>query len=396
MKLTEQQISFINKYVDETLIDKEKLIEYLEMHRTIKNEVFKKCAKRREKTSFLDESYCILLNGSQGYNPVTRDTFIRRIPFYFYYNIDGENDRPRAGLWRILSRNDEDTNPETLEAFYVDLEFMFYDLGIELKNIFNYAADQVIPSRKKKENEALSLSSVLTKYVENKMLETKGAIQQRDLFKMWRNYLRLCQRTGHFNYLPERFLGEYNTVLEKAGYKPIIYHPLSEYGVYFFREGNQFTCRGNFPCDNEGRPVLKWTSIKIENAKDIYFSGVKSQVGTLTIDLLPTTNIYLWGEENYYDEEEEPDSEWHQIYAGPQNMEFNYSALKEIRHYRKLTQKEVADAIGANVRTYQKWENNESIPDGHYLLRIMNWLQIENVQYLITYHEPKMKKEELE
>ena len=70
------------------------------------------------------------------------------------------------------------------------------------------------------------------------------------------------------------------------------------------------------------------------------------------------------------------------------NMEFDYNALKEYRKARGFTQKEVADAIGANARTYQKWENNESTPDGHYLLRIMNWLQIEDVQSLIKYREP--------
>ena len=53
-----------------------------------------------------------------------------------------------------------------------------------------------------------------------------------------------------------------------------------------------------------------------------------------------------------------------------------------------MTQKEVADAIGANVRTYQKWESGESVPDGHFLLRLMNWLQIDNVQELIAYRKP--------
>ena len=53
-----------------------------------------------------------------------------------------------------------------------------------------------------------------------------------------------------------------------------------------------------------------------------------------------------------------------------------------------MTQKEVADAIGANVRTYQKWESGESVPDGHFLLRLMNWLQIDNVQELISYRKP--------
>ena len=39
----------------------------------------------------------------------------------------------------------------------------------------------------------------------------------------------------------------------------------------------------------------------------------------------------------------------------------------------------VDDAIGANVRTYQKWESGETTPDGTNLLRLMNWLNIPNV-----------------
>ena len=75
-------------------------------------------------------------------------------------------------------------------------------------------------------------------------------------------------------------------------------------------------------------------------------------------------------------------------------MEFNYKALKEFRVARGFTQKEMADAIGANVRTYQKWEGKNSTPDGHYLLRIMNWLQIDDVQDLIFYREPSSAQTE--
>ncbi|MBR0052293.1 MAG: helix-turn-helix transcriptional regulator [Bacteroidales bacterium] len=51
-------------------------------------------------------------------------------------------------------------------------------------------------------------------------------------------------------------------------------------------------------------------------------------------------------------------------------MEFDFTVLKERRKKLKFTQQEVADAIGATVRTYQKWENGDTTPDGHYLLRL--------------------------
>ena len=47
----------------------------------------------------------------------------------------------------------------------------------------------------------------------------------------------------------------------------------------------------------------------------------------------------------------------------------------------------MADAVEANIRTYQKWENGETKPDGYYLLRILNWLDIPDVNDIITYDE---------
>lgn len=166
--------------------------------------------------------------------------------------------------------------------------------------------------------------------------------------------------------------------------------PSSSVGSFFRMSGNA----KSFPCDAQGRPILRWTNIKVENAKSVTFSGAMSRAGTMRIEIQPDTTIHLWGEDNFYDEESEPDDEWHQIYAGPLNMEFNYKALKEFRVARGFTQKEVADAIGANVRTYQKWEGKNSTPDGHYLLRIMNWLQIDDVQDLIFYREPSSGRTE--
>lgn len=52
-----------------------------------------------------------------------------------------------------------------------------------------------------------------------------------------------------------------------------------------------------------------------------------------------------------------------------------------------MTQKQLAEAIDASVRTYQKWEAGTTMPDCHNLIRIMNWLGIHDVQELITYDE---------
>ena len=64
------------------------------------------------------------------------------------------------------------------------------------------------------------------------------------------------------------------------------------------------------------------------------------------------------------------------LYAGPKHLDFDNTALRRLRKSRGYTQKEVADAIGASVRTYQKWESGVTTPDSKYMLRLLNWLDI--------------------
>jgi len=61
--------------------------------------------------------------------------------------------------------------------------------------------------------------------------------------------------------------------------------------------------------------------------------------------------------------------------------------LKINLKHLKYTQKDVAYAIGDTVRTYQKWENGETAPDGHYLLRLLNWLDFRDIQDVVRYTE---------
>ena len=84
MKLTQEQVAFIERYINEDLIDKQILIEYLEKHRLIKNDVFKRCSKLGKAKPFSNSAYCHSLNSEEGYFPVSRSKFIRRIPFYFF------------------------------------------------------------------------------------------------------------------------------------------------------------------------------------------------------------------------------------------------------------------------------------------------------------------------
>ena len=57
MKLTTDQLEVINKYIDPTIIDRAKLIQYLEKHALIKKDVFRQCSLLGKKWSMDDEAY---------------------------------------------------------------------------------------------------------------------------------------------------------------------------------------------------------------------------------------------------------------------------------------------------------------------------------------------------
>lgn len=382
MKLTEEQIQFIGTYVNEDLIDKQLLIEYLEKHRIIKHDVFKRCSKLGKARFFGDSAYCASLDSEDGFTPIPRSKFIRRIPFYFF--IDKSREVRRHSFLGSLLFSASGSSEE-LECIYLELEWLFYDLDIPLETIFRYPASQIYtPEKNRKGDIATSISSRLV-FGEN------SQIGQATLFKQWCDYLRLCVELGWTDYTPERFITRYNYALEAIGREPIIYEPVCQFGgTYFVMGDREISCRGHFPCDDNGSLILKWTTLKICNPKTVTFDAECSRNGKLTIELHPNTTIhFLVPLEESNDGNDEMGAkclrEWCQVYAGPLTMSFDSDALRTFRMACNMTQREVADAIGTSVRTYQKWERGETVPDGHNLLRLMNWLQIDSVQHLIKY-----------
>lgn len=388
MILSSEQLAVVRKYTDAYRIDQDKLVAYLQKHRIIKLEVFSYCSKV-SKRSMGSRGYSVFLNEST-YSAVDRDTFMRRIPFYFFQVPFGGD--TRTGLSKVFPSDRKKTmTAEDYEAFYTDLEWMFYDLHLPLTTIYDYLGDQfTTPSL---ENKRDRFGSFLT----SSILEEHG-LSGREAFPMWRHYLHLCQELGWTDYTPQRFISAYNFALEASGLDPILYRPLKDYIItYYTRIDDTYVFRGNFPCDKNGVPIMRWTTVRVQNAASIEFSGEKSRCGDLRILLGPKTRIHI---REFYENEddgteidrssvefiEEP-LMWRQIYAGPQTMEFNHNALKQARIEHKLKQSDVAFAIGTSVRTYQKWESGETIPDGHNLLRLMNWLNISDPQELVIYDD---------
>lgn len=281
----------------------------------------------------------------------------------------------------------EDAEFESLEELYLGLEFLFYEQGLSLYEIFNYPLDQInTPSEKK------GIADLLASYTMRKLIVS--SIDAEVIMKRWIHYFKLCDELNWSDKKPKRFITRYNEALEYSGLEPITYYA-DRYGKeWFYREDNAYICCGHFPCDEKGQPIMKWIGIKVKNAKSITYDADKSREGILIIELTPSTSIHAVcqyiprenGEDVFADIQENEDEEyWLQIYEGPLNMQFNHKALKEIRVSKGTTQAELAGAIGASVRTYQKWEGGETTLDGHHLLRIINWLNITDVQELTNY-----------
>lgn len=383
--------------MDASRIDTFKLIAYLEKHKTVKNDIFAPCSKMPKK-KFLSEAYCTALDHDYAFRPVSRDVFLRRLPFYFYLLPSSNGECWYSPLWNILPHDRKNPlSDEALESIYTDLEYMYYELKLPREIIFGYVQSQLVtptPPKKRLSHTSGSLLDTISstsEWLAESITGDKSVLSSREVFTWWRHYLHLCKDLGWTDYTPERFISAYNYALEASGQSPIIYHPVLQMDfLTFTSDRNTFVFKGNFPCDDNGHPILRWTTLKVTDPEKVSFNAEKSRFGKLTIVASPRSMIYERGV--IYDRDipigfDLDDWDWVRIYVGPQKMAFNKESLKEFREACHLTQKQLADAIDVSVRTYQKWEAGTTMPDCHNLIRIMNWLGIQDVQELITYDE---------
>ena len=68
--------------------------------------------------------------------------------------------------------------------------------------------------------------------------------------------------------------------------------------------------------------------------------------------------------------------------------------LKKLREERGLTQKQVAEALNMNPRTYSSYENNEREPNSEILLLIADLFDV-SIDYLVGYDERRIIKNEI-
>lgn len=389
--LTDEQVKIIHEFVPETYFDQERLIKYLNTHNTVGIEVFEYVAKEvypksKNKTAvpvtFIDG------NAGTRFDPEPVDVFVRRIPFNFFIQgeptyLDDEGNEHES--WRTTEitlltycfdnepgtafHNHRD-QPLTLEDAYQKLEFLYYDKGYSLEDIFSYT-------------------------------QTDAWCEFDDTYADWFDYLDMCFVLGWDDYMPEQFYYKYNLAREALGKEPIIFY-IQELDCeawkrggpdaveFYERRGDKISFVGMFPVDEDGAPVLRWIGLDIKDAASItseHRDG-DSYEFHITVELTPRTVIRALvaaEHDEIGNAIKDAGMRWMQIYAGPQTMSFNYKIIKEQRKKLGYTQQQVADAVQTNVRTYQKWESGETTPDGYYLLRILNWLDIKRISDVIIY-----------
>lgn len=347
--ISKEQEQFVRNHINPEYFDIEKILSYLSIHDCVGAEIFDLSLKtqNRRKIRVVGEGF--------GFHTIDVETFVNRVPFYFYEpDFDKDQHGDLVSLICGKMKNDEDND---FEEVYTALERLFYKYKIGVPEIMGYP---------------ISLT---------------GVYGRADVFFKWVNYLDLCNELNIDNKFPKEFLYEYNRVLELAGKEPIIYMPgLVGFNENFLRQDREIIIGGEFPCDSNNNPALEWIGIWIENAAYVNVTNCHSVrefpilEKELHIGITPDTKIYM---PNIYNDTDDEDA-WYPIYFGPLAMEFDKDALKFYRDQIHFTQQTLADAVGVKLRTYQKWEKGETIPDGYNLIKLMNYLNIESVQYFIV------------
>lgn len=347
--ITKEQEQFVRNHITTEYFDPDKVVNYLSIHTLVGAEIFDLALKPQTKRNIR------LVGEGFGFCTVDVETFVKRVPFYFY-EPDFEKDQ-HGDLLSLICGNTRDDIANDFEKVYGALEKLFYRYNINVPEIMGYP---------------ISLT---------------GTYGRTDIFFKWVHYLDLCYDLHIDNKYPREFLYEYNRILLLAGESPIVYMPgLVGFNEDFLRHDKEIIIGGEFPCDSSNKPILEWIGVWIENAAYVQATNCYSMSDTPTLEkelhigLAPDTKIYM---PNIYNSSNCGDT-WYPIYFGPLVMEFDKDVLKFYRKRIDVTQRALADAVGVQLRTYQKWEKGETIPDGYNLIRLMNYLNIESVQDFVV------------
>lgn len=382
--ITPEQELIVRKYVNQKYFDVETFIDFLNQYEIITFDIFKNSQKKRKG---IDYGFL------SSFRAIKRDIFIRRIPIYFYdinledYDLEisslfndyarihnkddvdygkmAENDEFDLTLAHVSFYNRFLNFDTDFEPLYKRIEFFMYSMKIDISDMLEYIYEQ------------------------------SGQVSL-DIFDKWFDYLNLDTKNSVIDTFPKNLLYSYNVALINNNRQPIYYFP-NNYHILNRREKNK-TCvkiTGQFPIDNNGDLVIEWIRLWTENVDKIYVDPKKyaennetnvaykywpfrdgKLTNSIIIEVNPDSRVFIC-------ENEKKDGLWEQIYCGPKLIKLDYTKLTSIREKLGYSIKDVSDNTDINIRTIQRIESGESMPDGQNLIKIMCFLGIREYTNLI-------------
>ena len=186
-------------------------------------------------------------------------------------------------------------------------------------------------------------------------------------------YLELCEETNRPISLPNDLTVSLNLLKEEMRKEIEI---VSRVWGEPQREGDNLVYHFSYIPLIDGAPVLRWMGIRTNGKEKVYArSHISSEFDTtgeergkdLVIELKLDSKIEVFDE-----------GKWRTDYLGPNRLDVDLSVLKQRRKELGFTQAHVAEAVGVELRTYQKWERNEKEGvkgvKGISLVRLMHYL----------------------
>ena len=382
-KITIEQENIVMKHVNPNLFNLELIISYLNDNDAIEKDIFTTCltakGKQTVRFTFLNE-----------YVPVNRDTFIKRIPIYFYgvKNLDENAEQYDIGDLFESYKNylkayelDEDDNEDF--PFFIDDEKRYSGVDYEtlyqmLESTYNYYG--------------IPLDKTL-----DYLIQQVGELDF-EILNYWFKYIELVENLNEGNVFPKNILYSLNVELEKHGYETIIHLPLDYKLMDATSNGRKLLLRGRFPFDENNNLKIEWVGLWFENINSIKLRTRKALSNNriplfiknrleavlesqIAIDLNNESLVYIAKHE--IDEEDVDSILWEQIYCGAKITEFDFTVIPNKRESLGLSQKEVAEKLEISLRTYQRIEVGEATPDGLNLIKIMNYLGIDSYEEFI-------------
>lgn len=387
-KLSSEQENIIRRYVVPEFFSIEAFIQYLSNYEIINFDIFTQCSMpgKRPQFSFL-----------RSYRPVSRDVFIRRIPFYFF---DLRNTLDFFSLTDLFEGYIDFSNQRTTQSETSDDgtklpavagDYSCFNPDVDFEPLYEML-EKVVYTYKVPLDRAL-------KY----LLKSFGRFVNFKYFYHWLSYLDLLDEVNEDNVFPKSLYYAFNKELISKGKSPRLVMPdgFSEKVIFNSEEKCQmFRIGGFFPIE-DGKPIMEWIGLWLEECGDISIQNRPSNAGSfedyillsskaesrsvLEIRVNPKSRIFELTRKQ--DKDGISHNYWRQIFAGSQVSEFTMKPLMAMREKLKLSQKEVAELADINLRSYQRMEAGNSTPDALNLIELMTLLGINGTEAFIAHPE---------